>query len=646
MSPLKKLRVLGSHQFIVLFSISLVLASIIFGVLLRFPAEPAESLTSQSRVGDGSSTPAPFVFHWQADTEYTYRVSFQVDGSLALAQSTRSKAQDPLSASLDLEGELVLRSYGKLEDGRNYVLGVRLERLKMMDWTLGMQPVLPEDGRSIVGPELALVVGPLGEFRSLNAAEEDSHALNLFRQMLAALEVVVAPGENSWTKVQTNPVGDVRMAYEVQESEPGTLSLERRPVHYSRLAVNSALVTLDNVDRGVTGEFSVDLDRIGHLKLVDGYERILVTRKSGEKAYFQETQIKARLLSVSRVEPGPNASQRLAGLSTSGLGDITTSEESRRRLLEQRIDGLTMDRLVRDLLIHGPAPSFPEAGRWMRRATGLLILHPELCRELIDVFEDPQMNHRGRSRVLDLLASTGHPEAQRVVRELLETPEARESNQYSMLLQRLSLVNVPTQETVDYLREKVELGDGEYTMAAAYSLGAALSYQREVDERSSALLRRGLEEASSTRERVAWLGALGNAGQTENMSLLTSHATDDDPGVRAAVAEALRKTQTPESETTLLALVADQDSDVQNRALHTLTRYSLAPDHLETLRQHVVSGDIRPTNLAMLMTVMENNRQQPNAVLPVLEGLIQHGVSDRRMLLRIRALQESLSSPR
>jgi hypothetical protein len=65
---------------------------------------------------------------------------------------------------LALDGELVLRSYGTVGDGGDTVLGVRLARLSRLDWRLGPQPVLPDEGRSLVGPELTLVAAPDGTF--------------------------------------------------------------------------------------------------------------------------------------------------------------------------------------------------------------------------------------------------------------------------------------------------------------------------------------------------------------------------------------------------------------------------------------------------------------------------------------------------
>jgi HEAT repeat protein len=616
--------------------VSLVLVATAAAVLRRSPTAPAAA-------SDQPAAPAPFAFRWPAGTVWTYALEFDVHGAVAPANSDQS-----LSTSLALAGELALRSYGRLDGKGDHVLGARLVRLTKLDWTLGAQPVLPDGGRSLVGPELAVVVGPDGKFRSLDVALDDPHLLvNLLRGVLGALEVVVSPGR-SWTALQTNPVGDVRVLYEVRADEPSRLGLYRRPVQYTRLAAGTAL---GDVRTDVAGGFEVVLTRAGHLDRVDGEEKVSVERADGELALRQDMRIEARLLSISQVAPGSTATARLAGLSSTGLGDVTSSPESGRRLLEQRAGDLTMDRLVQDLLRYGSAPDFPDTARWMWRATGLLLLYPERCRDLLRVFKSPRMNQLARGRVLELLASAGSPEAQAVACELLETREARGSDRYAGFVQRLSLVEHPTQETVDYLRAQVERGDGESTLAAAHALGAALGNRSRtpgaaVDERSAALLRQGLRAASSAQQKVGWLGTLGNAGLAEDVPLLAGYATDGDPAVRGAAAHALRKTQTPASEKVLLGLVADTDSGVRDRALQTLTYYTLSPAHLDGLRQQAASGRLQPGNIAILLTVLERNRHQPTAVLPVLEALLRQDISDRRLLLRIRALREALASGR
>jgi hypothetical protein len=595
-----------------------------------------------------SRRPARFAFAWPAGNLYTYRVALRVDGSFTLAGSNDG-GEAPLRAVLALDGELVLRSYGTRGDGGDTVLGVRLARLRRLDWRLGLQPVLPDEGSSLVGPELVLVAAPDGTFRSLSiGAETAPAAANLFRQLLAPLEVQVASGERAWSRRQHNPLGELRADYRVQPAASGRVGLRRTPVRYTDLA---AAAVVGNAGADASGAFAIVLDRAGHLERIAGGEEVAVPGPDGDEALRQDTRIEAELLSITRAAPGPAAAARLAGLAATDLGDLSTSAEADRRLLEQRAGGLTMDRLVDDLFIHGPAPEFPDPGPWMWRATGLLLLHPERCRELIAVFESPGMTHRARARVLDLLAGTGSPEAQDVIRELLERPAARSSDRYELLLQRLSLVEQPTAETVAYLRAKVEARDGAFRLAAAHALGAAIGKRSRspggvVDESAAALLRDGLAAAGSVRDKTDWLGALGNAGLPEDVPLVSRFAADREPAVRAAAASALRKSRSADAESVLLGLAADPDPVVQDRALHVLASYSLAPGHLDALREQVSAGRLATRSYARLATLLENHRARPDAVLPVLDALLARDVGDPRLRLRLRELRARLAAVR
>jgi len=622
-------------------AVLLVLAAMGVGRLLRAPAPLPRGASSPP------APPAPFAFRWPAGTLYTYGLKLSVVGTLGLADTGGPERQPPLTGRLVLEAELALRSYGQLdEEGGPYVLGVRLARLQQLRWLFGEQPILPDGGEALVGPEILLIAAPDGRFRRLEAAAGESDVLlNLFRQVLAPLEVVVEPGARSWTSRQTSPIGEARVAYTVQADERGLITLQRRPAGFVRLAAGPVL---GGTATQVRGTSAVVLDRVGHLSRLQGAERVVVTRTDGEEALRQEMKLDAQLLAVDRVSGGPDAARRLAGLEPTGLGEVSTSGDIRRQLLEGRAGDLTGERLVQDLLLHGPAPHFPDLGRWMWRATGLLRLHPELCRDLVAVFASPRMTARGRERVLDLLAATGSPEAQTVLRELLERPEVTGAANRALLVQRLSLVADPTGETVDYLRAQVQQGDRVGSLAAAHSLGAAVGRRSraaggEVDEHAAALLRSGLAAASTARDEAAWLGALGNAGLAEDVPLLARYAADQDPSVRAAVADALRQMSTPGADTLLLDLAADPDSYVQGRALSVLTDRPLTPDHLAALRRVVVEGPLGPGSFAALLSLLERHRRPPEASRPVVEALLAREAPSPELRRRLLALHRALT---
>lgn len=589
--------------------------------------------------------PAPFTFSWPAGNVYTYRVAFEVAGSVAPPGPGEAGAQDALSAALALDATLELRSYGRLGEAGDWVLGARLAQVDRLDWTLGQVPLVADGGQALVGPEVTLVLAPDGAFRTLYAPADAPPALvNLFRQVLAPLEVVVTSGARTWTWEQTNQVGDVRVAYEARAARPERLAVTRRPVQYTRLAAGPVVGVTSAVP---TGESEAELDRAGHLDRVAGWEDVSVTALGGAPLFHQRTRVDARLASVRKAPIATAAPARLAGLVPSGLGEVSASPDSQRESLEQRAAGATFEGLVRQLLVHGSASTFPGLGAWMWQATGFFRLHPERCRDLEEVFTSPALNELGRGRVLDVLASTGTPQAQAVLRDLLDTPAAKGAGSYPLYVQRLSLVETPTPETVEYLRAKVERGDGAHTLAAAHALGAVIGRRAragEVDERSAAVLRAGLAAARTERDKADWLGALGNAGLEGDAPVLATYAADDAPLVRGAAADALRKVQTPAAEQVLLGLTGDPDATVQARALHALGAYPLAADDFAVLGQQVASGQLQPRSYGSLVLLLERQREPRPAVLLVLDAMVGRGVENQRLLLRIRALRQALSA--
>lgn len=193
-----------------------------------------------------------------------------------------------------------------------------------------------------------LVVSPDGTIRSLNVSRKAHHRLvNLLRQVLAQLEVVVAPGKRSWERHQTNPVGDLRVGYQVRESRQDVLVVRRRPLRYTSLAAGAFLRSEAGADP--TGGFRVVLDRAGHLKHLAGQEEVDAAGARKGMGFRQRTRVVARLLRVTRAGSKGRAAARLAGLRSTRLNEVSAPPGARKHELKRRIKGLTMAQLLHDL---------------------------------------------------------------------------------------------------------------------------------------------------------------------------------------------------------------------------------------------------------------------------------------------------------
>ena len=293
-------------------------------------------------------------------------------------------------------------------------------------------------------------------------------------------------------------------------------------------------------------------------------------------------------------------------------------------MLEQRIDGLTIEDVVQDLLAYGNGGSVPDMNRWLWRASGLLQLHPELAEKLIAPYAKLQLN--GRGLTLDLLAAGGNAPCQAVMRTLLTNRNVGTSDEYGQLLQRVSLLESPVPETAALVWKSYQDGraahDRDLRYAAAFAIGSTAHHLDDPDlaQRYNRQLGDELRNARDAEERAMLLRALGNAGMNENVPMLAAAAQDDDADVRRAAAVGLRLTDTPESTAALIALAGDPNPSVQSSALAALDKHALSPAELTTLAELVLRGataELNDQTLIALLAAPPRRRRAGHADAPV-----------------------------
>lgn len=236
---------------------------------------------------------------------------------------------------------------------------------------------------------------------------------------------------------------------------------------------------------------------------------------------------------------------------------------------------------------------------WRGAAFALLRLNPKECEALALVFEDETVTDDTRMLVLDLLAGAGSFEAQIVIRRLLALAVARRDNRmFATFVQRLGIVEAPDGPTLRFLMSVYAESRGEpqdVRAACAYALGAAAgqafsSGDADAAVRASDVLRRELLSAGSVPEKCALLTALGNAGVTSDIMLITRFTQDADAPVRSAAALALRKLNVAEARAHLVLLVGDREPKVAHSALAALSEHKLDDEDLERLAEQVLGG--------------------------------------------------------
>lgn len=244
-----------------------------------------------------------------------------------------------------------------------------------------------------------------------------------------------------------------------------------------------------------------------------------------------------------------------------------------------------------------PEGKAPDA--WRKAASVVLRLSPGECDAVALVFEDEAVSDDIRMLVLDLLAAAGSFEAQIVMRRLLaHTIARRKSRTFAKLVQRLGSVDCPDGPTLRFLMSTYAEASSEshdVRAACAYALGNAAGHsyrsgEPEAAVRATAVLRRDLVNASSADEKCALLTAVGNAGITSDVMLITRFTHDSDRKVRACAALALRKMDVPEARAHLVGMVSDLELEVAERAILALGEQDLDDDDLERLSELVLGG--------------------------------------------------------
>ncbi len=599
-----------------------------------------------------SSKPFAFWYEWPVGTRYTYSLDWRSrqQGKLPFGTSSGSSNM-ALSGVIDLNAQLVLRSLEQLPDG--FIIGASIAEVSRHQVDVFNQALLP-DAQAVHtafdGQEALLEVGRRGDVRAIRF---DPSAPEIFKnamQWLATEAQLVLPengtvtSEGSWVAVESSTQGRARVQYSLAGRDPPRLVRQR--LAYDSLNILASGVEPHELD----SHAECELDPSGHLRSFRQTETLIVHQKSGAVLLDSVSSLSLELLSVGKFQPPP----RLSAARETEVrhpGEIAAGSSGERNLLLQRADGITIRQVRNDILQHGKSGKMPEHSRWLWRATGLLLLEPERCRELVAIFDQTDLGSRGRELILDLLAFTGTSQAQEAMRQILDSPAARHSvAEHTRLLQRLSFLSEPSTETVEFVAHRYANSDeGPERFAAAYTLGATLGQLKEkgepaLFESSHRQLVEGLNAAKGREAESIHLRALGNAGLDKDVDLILQHSHSEAPEVRQSAAAALRKTDTAEATKGLLMLVGDGNWAVQAEALSSLETRTLNAEVLTDLNQLVQDRKIDVTNLARLVNLLEKQRAREVIPADMLRGIARQIQGDPGLATRVRQMLARLGS--
>jgi HEAT repeat protein len=594
----------------------------------------------------GSSASAKLAPAWKAGRVYRYQVAWTQD-SLAVRNGEAAQGlPDRLEAKVALDA--VIRVEPTRTDAQQQTLELTIESVRSAQvQALGTDLLADEATRAAtLAPRMVeAVYDARGALQHLRLPK-DTPELTAGLLEGIALEL---QGANAAPGVVEERASEGVFRVEYRSSSDGN-GLERvRTEAVSLAGIEPACVEPCKITLKGNGSmrFASAASAERHPTRVEDHERVLA-QESGHQPRLQSSlAFEAELIRVSDASDEARAPLAQAELATKEPGAPWESSQSAQRLLEHRALGMTNEGILSGLELAGAIGPEGLPGGWLASATAFLELHPEFLAEIGARFQNPDLSQQAKVTILDVLAATGTPEAQKLLRELLGGAAANDDPaQRLALVQRLMLLEKPEPETVAFLRQRFEQsraqGDGEMELAAAHTLGATLAHSDSDEARAEAdkgasSLRLALSDARGPSERAGLLRALGNAGANEAVATIAAAARDEDERVRAAAAAALRKTPTSQAQTALVSLASDTSETVQLAALDSLGEQPLSDGVLGQLSKLLPDSTLGGQAEAELVTLFSRQPTLTPAMRSALETVLAR-TEDNRLRARVRAM--------
>jgi hypothetical protein len=287
----------------------------------------------------------------------------------------------------------------------------------------------------------------------------------------------------------------------------------------------------------------------------------------------------------------------------------------------------------------------PADKTWMVHGRAYLRLHPEALEGIAKKLGSPSLNDRGRDMALQVLAVTGSPRAQEIMRASLTTVRGKESlAEYVQLQQKLSFVDHPTPDTREWVQKAYQgahaRGDTDVALASAVTLGNFARKLAKGDDpvasrRIVSDLEQDLLHAGGAHERAGLVLALHSAGDGSSPEV-RALANDASTAVRGEVARALSGVATQDARSTLLGMARDGDIGVAGAALAALDGDQPTPDDVHALATSMLGGQTPRGVDAGLMAFFADHMDSPDASA-VLDSILER-TNDPALARRIRTL--------
>ena len=553
---------------------------------------------------------------WEPDTRYVFDLRYETASSTDIGAATGQHGGTVIVGEIELEGHLNIDVVETYDDGAMRAR-LTISELDEGHFTLGaMADVDREElAEHLAGAELYVALGACGDVREVGANGDTANlGAEILRNVVqdARFAVCDMAGERSWSAVEATPHGLANVRYIT--AEDGGVNRELAGYRSLRVAAGGAPdARYEGSAQAVVAERS--------LRWMDATERISWT-DGGAPRLDVETSVTLRAVDSTPVQV---AYADYIEWTTPDSRPV--SRDVQRRLLEQRAQGLSAERVVERVAAHVPGDG-PDYRRFMWQAPARTALDGEtVVPALLELATAEHTPHATVSLALDILAQAGTERAALGLLTALQDPRVTNDDYYPLYVQRATLVRNPPAALVEFIASASAGADTDDAWAARYALGALVASLDDADRGDEAdphhtTLAAALAESGPGEGRAHWVRAVSNAEREADVPALLSLVDDPEPSVRLAVATGLEMIPGPEQRDALLALAGDTDLMVQRTALLGLRVQPLRPGDIAVLGDHLEAGRMLPRNERVLIEALAQAAEHdPDGALAIADML-------------------------
>lgn len=472
----------------------------------------------------------------------------------------------------------------------------------------------------------AFLLSPEGKISDIKFAKnEDQVFISTVKLVAAYFRTNTRPSKNKVFEQDQN--GSYKALYSVDKTNDSREISKKFSEYLSLLAFPSGISEYMQ-------EHSVSIAHVVENKMIktgEGHQQTAVYNNENTLIFRFEMDFALELTGISDADKSSRLSD-FSEMKSSGIGTVEMSENTQRKILEQQTKGITSSEMIKTLREFGINGKIGDKQLFIMRTVAYLKLYPERTKDLIPIFNENGFSSEGKILVMGLLASSGDSKAQEVMRTLLKSDAAKTDELYPLLLQNISLLENPDTITMDFAEKlyKTSKESGKLVSSSSLIVGSVAGKMMKQGntaegKKLNSMLVKDLDEAENPEKAEKLLNALGNAGIADNVKKAAEFAESVNPRIRASVANAVRNTQTEESEKMLLNMLSDKENIVKIQAINTLAIYSLNENHLLQIKDRLHDNTLDPDQYYYLLGLLKKyTKSNPEIVKESLEEMSRH----------------------